>query len=805
MPAAHRFSVATAGVVAAILCLTLVATPTGSFAPPRKLPTMTLLTRRHVALESSALDSGGSTGENGDSPSPVEIDPRELTADIVEGIADYRVLQSLCTTLRLGGRGKEVDLRNKLLEYVERSSERCSPEASPSSSSSSSSHDQGGRRRKTERQIRQLCYVMVRDVEDLLQSADTAPEAPARALENIERLQKLYDDGVATDDDGDDKTYEAQCMGDLVGSLVRAYARSGVEGHAELAEETFRDMTTRWGVVPIVETACAVIDGYARRAAKTRRRNRNRKNNNQKSDGSGPLDAERLLFELMDDAEKTAVGEEPLLPTSACCNAVIKAWARQNSREGAERAHEILVRMEYFATTGTDGGGRAIHPTVYSYATVVTAWNRGVGGHEAAKRANTILHRLLEKNKEVQKARAKARRKDDKSPNQEEQFEGVPLIVPNTILFNAVIDCWAQSSHPTAGTKALDLLKLMKGVGGDALPDAVTYRSVINAFAASSHINAAQSAEGVMAMAQQDGILIDTRTYNVVLKAWSASAAPNAAKKAEKLLVEMIEAQKAGDIIIGPDAYSWSTVLSSLAKSTEPGKARRASNLLDAFADYSKKTSRVGDDGSKPNTSCYNTVLNACAFSAMASEEERKEALKIAVETFQELLNMDGVEADYITYGTMLKCIANLVPPESIDNRNQLASKIFQRCAGSGFVNGLVLKEFKRCVSNDCLLDVAGDGGARMDRRKGGSSLDRLAASITLSSLPREWKANVLESRKESRRRGEKEKERNGESTGKPNQKRRQKKQEKKEDNVIFQSVPGFQIVETSWQSGRDV
>ena len=119
--------------------------------------------------------------------------------------------------------------------------------------------------------------------------------------------------------------------------------------------------------------------------------------------------------------------------------------------------------------------------------------------------------------------------------------------------------------------------------------------------------------------------------------------------------------------------------------------------------------------------------------------------------------------------------------------------------------------------SNDCLLDVAGVG-----RRKGGSSLDRSAASITLSSLPAEWKANVSESRKESRRRGEKAKERNGESTetyssgtkrnartaGKPNQRRRKKKQEKKEANEedgIFHSVPGFQIVETSWQSGRDV
>ena len=670
MPPAHPFSVA--GVAAAILCLTLAATPTGSFAPPpAQLPTTV---------------------------------PCMLTAEDIDDMSHHE-LRSECKRRNLGGNGKKGELQEKLraaiidgqpVDYSGVQSEQ-DGDLHASSDGGGSLQQTGRRKPKTERQIRQLCYVMVHDVEDLLRSAATAPEAPARALENIDRLQRLYDDDVATDDDGDDKAYKSQCMGDVVSSLVRAYARSGVEGHAELAEETFRDMTTRWGVAPTVETACAVIDGYARRAAKTRRRNRNRKSHkNKKSDG-GPLDAERLLFELMDDAEKTAVGEEPLLPTSACCNAVIKAWARQNSREGAERAHGILDRMEYFANTGTEGGGRAIYPTVYSYATVVTAWNRGVGGHEAAERANIILQRLLKKNEEVQKARAKARRNGDKSSNQEEQFEGAPLIVPNTVLFNAVIDCWAQSSHPMAGTKALDLLKIMKEMGGDASPDAVTYRSVINAFASSSHINAAKSAEAAMEMAQQDGVIIDTRTYNVVLKAWSANAAPDAAKNAEKLLVEMIEAQKVGDIIIGPDAYSWSTVLSSLAKSSEPGKARRARNLLAAFADYSKKTSRVGDDGSKPNTSCYNTVLNACAFSAMTSEEERKEALQIAVETLQELLDMNGIEPDSITFGTMLKCIANLVPASSIDNRIQLANKIFQRCSSSGFVNGLVLKEFKRC------------------------------------------------------------------------------------------------------------
>ena len=469
---------------------------------------------------------------------------------------------------------------------------------------------------KTERQLRQLAYVMINDVEDLLKShASSSSEAPvAKALENIGRMELLLQTSK----------FQTQIMSDLYSCLVRSYAKSsGIKNHAKLAEETFRDMRSR-ALKPNVATACAVIDGYARSRDKT-----------------GPLDAERLLFELMDEAERAqACGDEnTLLPTSACCNACIKAWARRNSREGAERAQGILDRMEVL------NAASSIHPTVYSYATVVTAWNRGVGGLEAAERADGILKKLLVRNVDADNT-----------------------VTPNTVLFNAVIDCWAQSSHPTAGTKALGLLKMMKELGEEASPDGVTYRSVINAWASSSHINAAKSAEEVMALAKEDGVVIDTRTYNVVLKAWSKSKAPNAGTRAEQLLVDMIEAQKSGDIIIGPDAYSFSTVLSILAKSSEPGKAQRARDLLSAFVQYSDKSAGGKNDGgaSRPNTSCYNTVLNACAFSAMASEEERKGALRIAMQTFQELVTTEGIGADSISFGTMLKAIANLVPPNSM-------------------------------------------------------------------------------------------------------------------------------------------
>ena len=202
----------------------------------------------------------------------------------------------------------------------------------------------------------------------------------------------------------------------------------------------------------------------------------------------------------------------------------------------------------------------------------------------------------------------------------------------------------------------------------------------------------------------------------------------------------------------------------------------------------------------------------------MASDEERKDALRIAVQTFQELVTTEGIDADSISFGTMLKAIANLVPLSSMDTRNQLASKIFERCANSGYVNDLVLKEFQRCVSKDYLMEVLGDS-SRADRRRKGSPA-RGPPSIALSSLPKEWRANVQETkaRRNNKRKGkDKTNPRSSRTAGKRNQtnqrrqrsrntgREKQEKEEEEKDDGIFHTVPGFSIVETSWQSGKDL
>lgn len=49
---------------------------------------------------------------------PIDLDPSEITVDVIESIDNFRTLQHLCTKLKLGGRGKREILRQRLLDYV---------------------------------------------------------------------------------------------------------------------------------------------------------------------------------------------------------------------------------------------------------------------------------------------------------------------------------------------------------------------------------------------------------------------------------------------------------------------------------------------------------------------------------------------------------------------------------------------------------------------------------------------------------------------------------------------------------------
>ena len=162
-------------------------------------------------------------------------------------------------------------------------------------------------------------------------------------------------------------------------------------------------------------------------------------------------------------------------------------------------------------------------------------------------------------------------------------------------------------------------------------------------------------------------------------------------------------------------------------------KAVKCSSILKAMIDLHE------DDGSyetMPNIICYNTVLNACAFSAHGGEDEKRQALAVAVETFNEMRQGKYVSPDAVTYGDMLKCCANLMPPGN--QRNAMASRLFASCCDAGMVGGMSLDEIRRCLPPRAFLPLLADCGYDkpiLQRRK--------AHSVELKELPHEWTMNV--------------------------------------------------------------
>ena len=451
---------------------------------------------------------------------------------------------------------------------------------------------------------------------------------------------------------------------------------------------------------------------------------------------------------------------------------VLNAWAKRGTREAAQRAEQILEKMEYLRTRGNV----KIQPTSYSFATVVSAWAKArSSGAEAtanAERAQFILKRMNEFRKQIE--------------SQENGSEYAKELRPDSVVYNSVIDAWARSKNPIAATRAEELLFEMEELQrmGGISPDTITYNSVINCHATSGHVNAAKAAERVMkkmedASKAEGGIKItpNTRTYNQVLKAYSKSTLPGAAKRADMILMYMLQS---GNKAIRPDVISFSTCLDVWAKSKEQGKAEKAYAILQKMIEFHKTT---GIDTMKPNEITYNTVFNACAFSAFTKEEEKKQALSIAINLFKEMHQSELVKPDAITYGMLIKCIANLVPRGPV--RNKMSTDLFNKCKNEGLVNGLVFDEIRRAVPGNKMSDLLGEV-IQKKRRKPLSELE-------LRDLPRSWRANVVEAKPRTQKR--------------PTAKKTQPKDATKDTTPAVPVLirPMRNIVETAWQSGRDL
>ncbi len=553
--------------------------------------------------------------------------------------------------------------------------------------------------KRSKADIKTMKFLMHQDVEKLIEANDQS--AAQVAEDNIQRLELLYEtEGV--------EDYKPRII--TYNVLVRAYGKSQRDDAPALAEQTLQRIISVYkqtgdeDMKPTVVTFTEVIDAYARSKKK-----------------NAAEQAERILLEMM---EGSKYGNDIPLPTSITCDVVINAWAKRRTREGAQRAERILERMEYFRTMGNS----EIQPSTYSFATVISAWANSGAKTEAAERSEYILQRMIKFKQKVE--------------NSEDDSEYAKLLSPDTVVYNSVIDAWAKSYDPRAGTKAEGLLKQMEEQyeNGDKnlAPDSITYNTVINCHANSKHVSAAKSAEKIlkkMEMAatiaaelsenERKRVAPNTRTYNQVLKCYASIKIPGAPQRAQAILKYMLVSKQED---IQPDVISFCTCLDVWAKSNEKGKAEQSYALLEKLIELYKAS---GNQKLKPTVLIYNTVFNCCAFSAHTEAEERKKAISIAIKLFHEMIQANITPPDAVTYGTLIKCISNLVPFGEV--RNKMASDIFSKCANSGLVNGLVFDEIRRAVPGKVLAQLLHEPMRPSMQRKSFKEWE-------LKHLPRSWK-----------------------------------------------------------------
>jgi hypothetical protein len=237
------------------------------------------------------------------------------------------------------------------------------------------------------------------------------------------------------------------------------------------------------------------------------------------------------------------------------------------------------------------------------FVPAMMAWARRKTTH-AAEQCETLLRRY------VQQALA-----------------GNPHAVPNTIMFNIVMDAWAKTETSDAPKRILKLLEWMQTLRRNGKEGIVPSPSQASASSSSSASSTPASQQTTTTNSQS----------STQLEIWTQA--------------------------LRPDVFSFSTLVTAWAKSRHPDASSKALSILD----YMERK------GLQPNTFTYNAVLHALVFSRDKDRADKAERLVLRMERLyeqqlEELLQKGidvndhtnnntivvGVEPDLYTYQSLM-------------------------------------------------------------------------------------------------------------------------------------------------------
>jgi len=527
-------------------------------------------------------------------------------------------------------------------------------------------------------------------------------------------------------------------------------------------EELFQDMK-RSHIATDTITYNTIISAYARMMrtsiTNTSLLSSPRKDNNSHSKKENfntnyAKKAEKLLDEMERVYSSSGSTNLSMRPTTITYNTVMNAWSKSGDLYAPFHVERLLDRMvDHYRS----GNNEKVKPDTVTFTTVIDSWaNYGKKQRNHAQQRNFIAIPAP-------------------PPSRERGMRSSAAINQN--MDGGQNDSFSTSGNNCPAQYAEDILVYMEELeqqnqhngSGDGKPIKVTvavYNAVMNAWSNSGDRNVAcERVENLLErmIQRNDNCRPNVVSYNILLKTYamanSGSSSSEENNDVSIKMEEILQRMKQNDVMA--DCQSYSTIISAIAKGNETRKARKCLNILNRMVQQYKIS---GNWKMKPNTICFNSVLNACAHTSDNDAQGQKEVLAIATATLKSLQSSDYGDPDHITWGTFLKIwsrfskqdndtylIGNINDEFIGDSAHSVVEGIFHQCCRDGQVGDMVLTQLQYAASSDLYADLLGltinNNSTDISRSSKADGGKKGYPKVSFRSLPRAWTRNVREKR----------------------------------------------------------
>lgn len=213
---------------------------------------------------------------------------------------------------------------------------------------------------------------------------------------------------------------------------------------------------------------------------------------------------------------------------------VMRFWAKNSTPGGFSRVEKLLARLE----AELEAGNSAPRDMYKCYTVALDMFGK-TGNSE---KAEGILSRMEERGKK------------DKS------------LSPTRATYNAMMRAYTRKGDMKS---AVEILHSMES-SSDVNPTIVDYNVILAGYA---KLGQARHGEELLArmislcrVQRTDNLAPDLYSYNTIIDAWSRSNEPGKGIRAQEILSTLIERSKAGEVDLTPDAMTFSSALSAMAR-----------------------------------------------------------------------------------------------------------------------------------------------------------------------------------------------------------------------------------------------